>query len=30
MNRGVISVRSAPGDGCVFTMKFPQSLGALP
>ena len=23
MNRGWISVRSAPGDGCVFTLKFP-------
>jgi two-component system nitrogen regulation sensor histidine kinase NtrY len=30
MNRGVISVRSTPGDGCVFTMKFPQSLGVPP
>jgi two-component system nitrogen regulation sensor histidine kinase NtrY len=30
LNRGVISVRSLPGDGCVFTMKFPPSLGALP
>jgi signal transduction histidine kinase len=22
-NHGWISVRSAPGDGCVFTLKFP-------
>ncbi|MEJ0009022.1 MAG: ATP-binding protein [Steroidobacteraceae bacterium] len=27
MNGGVISVRSTPGEGCVFTMKFPPAMG---
>jgi two-component system nitrogen regulation sensor histidine kinase NtrY len=25
LNRGLISVRSVPGDGCTFTLKFPES-----
>jgi two-component system, NtrC family, nitrogen regulation sensor histidine kinase NtrY len=29
LNRGWISVRSVPGEGCVFTLKFPESPGVL-
>ncbi len=25
LNRGLISVRSIPGDGCIFTLKFPEA-----
>jgi two-component system nitrogen regulation sensor histidine kinase NtrY len=25
LNGGLISVRSVPGQGCVFTLKFPES-----
>ncbi len=25
LNRGLISVRSVPGEGCIFTLKFPES-----
>ncbi len=28
-NRGVISVRSAPGDGCIFTLRFPSGAVTL-
>jgi two-component system nitrogen regulation sensor histidine kinase NtrY len=30
LNGGLISVRSVPGDGCVFTLKFPESVPSLP
>ncbi len=30
LNRGSISVRSATGRGCVFSLRFPQALPALP
>jgi two-component system nitrogen regulation sensor histidine kinase NtrY len=30
LNRGLISVRSVPGQGCVFTLKFPEIQPARP
>ena len=30
LNRGLISLRSVPGEGCVFTVKFPEFVPSLP
>jgi signal transduction histidine kinase len=30
LNRGLISVRSVPGEGCVFTLKFPNLVPERP